>query len=165
MGVETPPAEFLRPIPYTDDAVIPFDREDILKISNIFLSVLLIFPVICAAETGTLKPVASPYYSSHPITVIDPKKPVEVQEAQTPLVPGDGSRISLSNEEQKFYQKNAPVTGTGNHFLMILDKGWSPMAQTHSFWGLVLLGGAWAALLVFIVRKIAKSPPRKPPVE
>ena len=166
MGLETPPAEFLRPIPYTNAASFSKIGSDDVRILSTFLAaVLLIIPATCASDTGTLKPIASPYYPSHPTTVTGPKKPVEVQEAQTPLVPGDGSRISLSNEEQKFYQKNAPVTGTGNHFLMILDKGWSPMARTHSFWGLILLGAAWTALLVIIVRKIAKSPPRKPPVE
>ncbi len=136
-----------------------------MKISNAFLVGLLTFPVICWGETGKLEPIPSPYYSSHPTTVTGPKKTTEVQEAQTPLVPGDGSRISLSNEEQKFYQKNAPVTGTGNHYVELLHKAWGPMTQTHSFWGLALLGGAWAALLIFIVRKIAKSKPRKKPVE
>lgn len=120
-------------------------------------------PNLAASEE--IHPIASPYYAPHPVTVAQPKGQSAAKEAMTPLVPSDGSRISLSNEELKFYEKNAPVTGTGNHFWMILQKGWGPMAETRSFWGLALLGGMWALLFFWLVRKILKSPPRRPPEE
>jgi hypothetical protein len=124
----------------------------------VVLTVILAGPAPLMAEG--LHSIASPYYPSRPMTVTQPKGKTEAQGAMTPLVPSDGSRISLSNEEQKFYEKNAPVTGTGNHFLMVLQKGWAPMAETRSFWGLVLLGGMWALLFFWLVRKILKTPPR-----
>ena len=132
---------------------------------SVILVLTLAWTLPNLGSSEELHPVASPYYAPRPVTITQPKGQSAAKEAMTPLVPSDGSRISLSNEEQKFYQKNAPVTGTGNRFLMLLEKGWGPMVQTHSFWGLVLLGVMWALLFFWIVRKVLKSPPRRPPEE
>ncbi len=131
----------------------------------LFLMAFGILSFVCRAETKEVIPMPSPYYSSHPTTVTAPKQPAEVREALTPVYPGDGSRISLSNEEQKFYEKNAPLTATGNPYIQLLKKAWGPAVETHSFWALVLVGGFWAVILAFLIRKMAQSPPRKPPVE
>jgi len=113
------------------------------------------------ADQANLVPLPSPYYSSRPTTVTSPKNQTEAQQALTPVYPSDGVRVPLSNEEQKFYEKNAPVTGSGNHYVQLLNKAW-PIAQTHSFWALLLIGGFWTMLLTLLIRKIAQSKPRKP---
>jgi len=101
-----------------------------------FCLTLLASSVIGAqSQTGHADP--APQSSFHP-----------TPSALPATLAGDGGiRTPFSRAEETFYQQ-----------------AW-PIRKSHSAQALMLTGGVFLILLVLLLRKMFKSPPRKPPVQ
>jgi hypothetical protein len=102
---------------------------------SLFILILMGLPLLLAAQ------------NSQPVKKIPTPASLPHYPQTTPDLQDGGIRTPFSHEEENFYRR-----------------AW-PIEKSHGAYALILMGSVLAVIFFLLIRKMFKSPPRRPPVQ